>query len=271
MIPFDYIVEWRKSAPWAADSQVEQDLVIHRALVCLFGEPEVARSMAFRGGTALYKLHLRPPARFSEDIDLVQTSPGPIGTVLDSIRRSLDPWLGAPKRDLKEGRVVLIYRFLSEDRHPLPLRLKVEINSREHFSVLGFEERPLDMESRWFNGSASVRTYRLEELLGTKLRALYQRKKGRDLFDLHMASCRSAVDPAAMVHCLLRYLEHDERSISRAEFEENLAEKLVDKVFMGDVAPLVAPGFEWSMEDAARYVLEEVVPLMPGEPWKGRE
>ena len=41
------------------------------------------------------------------------------------------------------------------------------------------------MASRWFTGAAKVLTYDLDELLGTKLRALYQRKKGRDLFDLN--------------------------------------------------------------------------------------
>lgn len=40
------------------------------------------------------------------------------------------------------------------------------------------------MRSPWFHGEALLLTYCAEELLGTKMRALYQRKKGRDLFDL---------------------------------------------------------------------------------------
>ena len=39
------------------------------------------------------------------------------------------------------------------------------------------------MENSWFSGRCELTTYALEELLGTKLRALYQRAKGRDLFD----------------------------------------------------------------------------------------
>ena len=58
---------------------VEQDLVISRALVEMYSVPELADLLAFRGGTALYELHLRPPARYSEDIDLVQFQPEPIG------------------------------------------------------------------------------------------------------------------------------------------------------------------------------------------------
>ena len=271
MIPFDYITEWRAEAPWAAEAQVEQDLIISRAVVSMFAESEVARLLAFRGGTALYKIHLRPAARYSEDIDLVQVVAGPIGGVLDAIRRALDPWLGVPRRATKEGRIVLIYRMTSEGRPPVPMRLKVEINSREHFTVFGIEEHELAVRSRWFTGSVRVKTYHLDEMLGTKLRALYQRKKGRDLFDLFIASRRARVSAARVVECLGRYLEHNGIRVTRAEFEMNLNEKLSDDTFLSDVAPLVAPDVDWSIGDAAGYVQREILPLLPGEPWRGRE
>ncbi len=98
MIPHDFITEWRQHASWIEDSQVEQDLVICRALVEIFSLEEAARTLAFRGGTALHKLHLAPAARYSEDIDLVQMVAGPIGPVLDALRGVLDPWLGEPRR-----------------------------------------------------------------------------------------------------------------------------------------------------------------------------
>lgn len=184
MIPVDFITEWRAQAPWPQAAQVEQDLVLSRALVEIFQDENIAEAVAFRGGTALFKLHLTPAPRYSEDIDLVQTIAQPIGETLDTMRSRLDPWLGQPKRSFKQGRVTLVYRFDSEDAQPLPLRLKVEINSREHFNVLGLERKQFEVRSRWFSGAASIVTYALDELLGTKLRALYQRKKGRDLFDL---------------------------------------------------------------------------------------
>ncbi len=271
MIPFDYITEWRAQAPWTMDAQVEQDLVLTRAVVSMFAEPEVARLLAFRGGTALYKLHLRPAARYSEDIDLVQVEAGPIGGVLDAIRRTLDPWLGQPKRVAKEGRVVLIYRFSAEGQPPVPMRLKVEINSREHFTVFGIEERDFAVRSRWFSGATKVKTYQLDELLGTKLRALYQRKKGRDLFDLFLASRRADVTAERVVACFNRYLEHDGLRVTRAEFEMNLHEKLSDDTFLSDVGPLIAPDVAWNLADAAGYVQREILPLLQGDPWKGAE
>lgn len=183
MIPRDFITEWRAEAPWVQDAQVEQDLVICRALVELFRDTELNSRMAFRGGTALYKLYIKPAARYSEDIDLVQVNSEPIGVALDRIRFVLDPWLGTPNRDQSEGRVTLRYRFKSEDQPPQSLRLKVEINSREHFSAFGIKRVPFVVTSRWFSGEAQVATYEVNELLGTKMRALYQRRKGRDQFD----------------------------------------------------------------------------------------
>jgi hypothetical protein len=126
VIPRDFVFEWRDRAPWVLDRQLEQDLVISRALVELFSHPAIADSLAFRGGSALYKLHLTPAACYSEDIDLVQSSPGAIGPILDAIRSVLDPWLGPSKWKQTEGRVTLAYRFESEEVPPVPLRLKVE-------------------------------------------------------------------------------------------------------------------------------------------------
>jgi predicted nucleotidyltransferase component of viral defense system len=98
MIPRGHITAWRAHAPWPQDAQVEQDLVISRAIVELFADVEIQRSLAFRGGTALHKLFLSPAARYSEDIDLVQVDALPIGATLDRCRAVLDPWLGAPRR-----------------------------------------------------------------------------------------------------------------------------------------------------------------------------
>ncbi len=269
MIPFDFITEWRRSAPWIADAQVEQDLIISRALVEMFNQPTVAESQVFRGGTALFKLFLTPGARYSEDIDLVQIVSGPIGPCLDSIRKALDPWLGDPGRSINEGGVTLLYRVQSEGPPPVPIRLKVEINTREHFSVLGLQKKAFRENSRWFKGKAFIPTFELDELMGTKHRALYQRKKGRDLFDLWSADRHGGVDNGRIVGCFLHYLAADGLRVSRAEFEANLSKKLADPRFLNDVAPLLAPRVPWDIEDAERYTKEDILVRLPGKPWKG--
>lgn len=271
MIPRDYITEWRAQAPWVQDFQVEQDLVISRTLVALFTHPLLGKSLAFRGGTALYQLHLKPPARYSEDIDLVQINAEPAGRVMEALRKVLDPWLGRPQWKQTEGRVTFVYRFESEDMPPLRLRLKVEINSREHFAVYGLTRVPFAVSSRWFEGACEIGTYALDELLGTKLRALYQRKKGRDLFDLAIALQKATVDPDRILAAFSKYMDHGGHSVTRAEFERNIQAKLRDPQFTADIGPLLADGFSWDIEAAAMTVRSRLIERLPGEPWQGEK
>lgn len=268
MIPRDYITEWRAEAPWVQDFQVEQDLVICRALVAIFTHPILSKALAFRGGTALYKLYLTPAARYSEDIDLVQVKAEAAGPVMDALRDTLDPWLGKPQWKQTEGRVTFNYRFLSEDPTPLPLRLKVEINTREHFTQYGLQQAPFSMKSRWFTGACNISTYSLDELLGTKLRALYQRRKGRDLFDMSTALMQGITDPARIVASFSRYMSEGNYHITRALFEENLTAKLTDDRFLTDIPPLLATGRTWDAQEAAKMVMRELIAQLPGDPWK---
>ena len=193
MIPRDYINAWRERAPWNEDFQVEQDLVISRALVEIFSDPFLADALAFRGGTALYKLYLRPPARYSEDIDLIQVEPGPAGTLMDRLRSALDPWLGPAQWKQSRGRVTFGYRFWSEDVPAMRLRLKVEINTREHFAVLGITKRAFRVDSRWYTGTTDIATFELDELLATKLRALFERNLAAKLRNPQFSADMSAL------------------------------------------------------------------------------
>lgn len=271
MIPRAHITAWRARAPWPTDAQVEQDLVLSRALVELYGNASIARTVAFRGGTALHKLFFSKPGRYSEDIDLVQIGAGPIGPILDTIRASLDSWLGEPKRKHSQGRVTMIYRFETTTKPVQLMRLKVEINTREHFSVLGIQHRPFVIESPWFSGKADISTYRIEELLGTKLRALYQRKKGRDLYDLWHTLASLDIDDRKVVACFGRYLDHDGLAVSRAELEENLSSKLRNRSFLGDISPLLPTGVTYNIADAGELVGQRLIVKLQGEPWRGSE
>lgn len=268
MIPRDYITEWRENAPWVQDFQVEQDLVICRALVNIFTHPLLRDALAFRGGTALYKLYLSPAARYSEDIDLVQVNAGVAGDMMDALREVLGHWLGRPNWKQTEGRITFNYRFQSEDPTPIPLRLKVEVNTREHFTVHGFQKVPFAVNSRWFRGECDITTYGLDELLGTKFRALYQRRKGRDLFDMATALAQEGVDPRRIIAAFSHYMAQDGHQITRAIFEENLSVKLADTRFRSDIPPLLAEGRDWNVTDAAAAIMQTLCPLLPGEPWK---
>ena len=269
MIPSDHIAEWRENAPWPEAYMVEQDLIIARALVEMFSNPDVAKGLAFRGGTALYKLYILPPMRYSEDIDLVQVHSGPVGALLDALHKTLDPWLGIPRWSQKAGRIALVYRVQSGDTPPLTLRLKIEINTREHFSAFEFKRIPFSVESRWFDGAADILTYELDELLATKMRALYQRKKARDLFDLDAGLSKEDTNADRIVEAFNAYLEQEGGFVTRAMFERNLSQKLRDLRFSADINPLLSGNAKWDIANAAQAVFNRLVARLPGEPWKG--
>ncbi len=259
MIPKGFIDAWRSQAPWRSDAKVEQDLIIARSLLALFSDSDLSRLLVFRGGTALHKLYFQPPRRYSEDIDLVQTAAGPIGPVFDAMRSTLDPLLGKPQRKQGPGVVTLTYRMASEIPPIVPLKLKIEINSREHFSVLGTRRVTFAMASPWFSGRCDVPTFSLEELLGTKLRALYQRRKGRDLFDLWLGLTEGQADPDGIVSCFRRYMEHGGVSVSRKDFVLNLAGKRLHPAFTSDLGDLLPSGLDFDTQSALDVVEHTLV------------
>jgi len=269
VIPQANITAWRANAPWPDDAQVEQDLVLTRALIQLFSEPKLEGRIGLRGGTALHKLFIQPACRYSEDIDLVQTEAGPIGTILNTIRANLDSWLGKPTRARAEDSVTLVYRFASEIPPVRPLRLKIEINTREHFTVLGFISRQVTADNPWYFGKADITTFQIDELLGTKLRALYQRRKGRDLFDLWLGISRGMVDPPRVVTCFGEYMQREGHCVSRAQFEQNLHDKESDPAFLADIRPLLRADVEYEAAMAIAQVREVIIDKLPGTAWRG--
>jgi predicted nucleotidyltransferase component of viral defense system len=269
LIPRANITAWRTVAPWPSNEQVEQDLVLSRALVAMFSQKVVAGRVVLRGGTALHKLFFGTGGRYSEDIDLVRRDAGPISELVTAVREALDSWLGGPKWKQGQGRFTLSYRFETTFAPISTRRLKIEINTREHFAVLGTVTRPFTVENPWFTGTAELTVYHLDELLGTKLRALYQRKKGRDLYDLWLALGTGKPNPDRVIECFQRYMDHDGAAVSRAEFEANLAAKLASAVFLEDLRPLVPPEAEYDPVEAAEVVKDALIARLPGEPWKG--
>jgi len=260
MIPKPYIAKWQEQVPWKQFYQVEQDLVISRALIEIFSDNFLRENLAFRGGTALHKLYLNPASRYSEDIDLVQIKPGPIKPIMQRIGEVITFF--EEKRNTKIGGhgAKALYRFTSE-YEGIRLRLKLEINCKEHFKVLDWVDFPFEVVSEWFTGSAKIKTYSINELLGTKLRALYQRSKGRDLFDLDYSRLNMKLDIDQIIKCFKEYTTFStgNRPPSQKEFLMNIEEKEQDPNFTGDMEALLRTGIEYNQEKAFEWLKSELI------------
>ncbi len=263
MIPKAYITEWSNNVPWQTNEQVEQDLVICRALIEIFKDDFLADNLAFRGGTALHKLYLQPQPRYSEDIDLVQVRSEPIKETIQHLQKALS-FLGKSNVTPRKDNNTVYYRFESEFPPVQKMKLKIETNCREHFSILGWEKKPFNVKSEWFQGECQLTTYKLEELLGTKLRALYQRRKGRDLFDLWKALTSSNANPDLIIKCYKEYMNFSlEKPIpSKKEFLLKIEAKKIDPDFLGDTAALLRPDEKYNHEEAFKIVIDTLIERM---------
>ena len=272
MIPTMNITAWSAKAPWAEMRQVEQDLIISRAIIELYRDPALAKELRFRGGTALHKLHFPAPLRYSEDIDLVRTTAGPIGPILDGIRRALEPWLGRAAFAQSEIAPKLRFRTRAED-DSADIKLKVEIHTREIEALDPPQTINYSVENPWFTGAARIATFSREELLSTKLRALLQRDKGRDLLDLaHALQTFDGLNTARIIECLGHYLEGGGTPISRAQAEQRMFAKLTAPRFVADIRPLLSPEGAAKLTDEAimrafASVFDRLIGIIPGEPW----
>lgn len=269
MIPASYIQEWSSKAPWPDSRQVEQDLIISRALCDLFNSPALAGKIAFRGGTAINKLLFRQSLRYSEDIDLVQTQPEPIGTTIDAVRDGL-AWLGNCNRHQAGHSMHLVFKFAPEADPDTRLKLKVEINTREHGSLYGIRQYPFEIDSSWHQAKTDILSFEPEELFGTKLRALLQRRKNRDLFDLHEGFKQLSMDPDKLIACFEHYLALEGTPITRAIAERRMLEKL-NRSLTDDIAPLLPAGIRFDDDDAMdafNHVWTELITRIKGDPWK---
>ena len=184
-----------------------------------------------------------------------------VGPTLDAIRKLLTPWLGEPQWRITERSAKLVYSY--QRINQLRGKLKIEINTTEHFQVLPLILEPFHVDSEWFQGTAQVATYELTELMATKLRALYQRRKGRDLFDLWYVFQKGLVEVKPMLEAFEQYYARERTPISRKLFQGNLELKKLNEDFKTDMHLLLPYGTQWDFEEAYQFVMGHIINKLP--------
>ena len=256
MIPASDITAWGVTRPWPSRAAVEQDLLLARLIVELYTHPYLRDELVFRGGTCLHQVHLSTPLRCGEDLDFVRRTHLGIGLVFDALR-DVARVVGLDVRGTEVGEhPKMRLRAAPEDGGP-PLRIKIEINTHETSPAHALVRMPFGVDTAWFCGDAEVLTFSSAELAATKLRALFQRKKGRDLFDLWLVLTRLQTPPAAILSGFEPYRPQGYTS-SRAI--DNLRGKQHDPAFRRDLDLLVASQpVTYSIEEAADLVIDSLL------------
>ena len=141
--------------------------------------------------------------------------------------------------------------------------MKVEINTTEHFHVLPLRLAKFYIGSEWFAECANIVTYEIDELMSTKLRALYQRRKVRDLFDLWYVLTNKLVNLDKVFEVFAQYCDYNGVQISGREFIKNLELKKDNRDFKSGMHILLPSKFNWNFEEDYQFVLNEVIRRLP--------
>lgn len=155
----------------------------------------------------------------------------------------------------------------------MQIRLKVEINIAE---IEAFDTPVLidySVKNPWFDGATTIPTFSPEELIATKLRALLQRNKGRDLFDLdHALTVLPELNIERVISLFGIYLGLQDQAIGRAEAEKRMLAKFAQPDLLGDIRALLPPDQSEKLDAAAGRnaflrVFKNVIEKIPGQRW----
>ncbi len=272
------VLAHQAKAPWPALYQVEQDLLLCRAMVAIFNDDFLRKQVAMRGGTVLHKVHLAPASRYSEDIDLVVVGERPEEHIRAALGRVLRDVLGRPKawgweslklaaRNLARPSRLLrvVYEVPSVSEPGRTLSIEVEANVTERLAHRPMLPVPFSVPFRDATLSTTIVSFDIHEMMGAKMRALFQRKKGRDLFDLYWALTAPSVEtvvPVEIIRSFQHYMAQEGTVVPRQEFLHQLELRLADAGFRTDMEPLLRTGVDYDPKAAGPYVRDTLLMLL---------
>ncbi|HEY3761988.1 MAG TPA: nucleotidyl transferase AbiEii/AbiGii toxin family protein [Verrucomicrobiae bacterium] len=272
------IIAHQSVVPWPNLFQVEQDLLLCRAMSALFEDSFLQQQIAMRGGTLLHKVYLPPPARYSEDIELVVFGDRPEGHIRKALNRVLRNVLGIPKQSVLDNLKLAIRNTVKPSRvlrmtYELPslaetgrtLQVIVEANVTERKPFQPVVKIPFEFSFQDSTMKTRINGYDIHEMLGTKMRALFQRRRGRDLFDLYWAlkMAKPAIAPDKIINSFKHYLRLEQSAARQEEFVAILEGHLADRGFCSDMDPLLRAGITYDPQQAGEMVRTKLLELLP--------
>ena len=246
---------------WADEQELsdllfaESDYRLVTILEAIYRDNFLAERLLMKGGTAINKLYLGETSRLSVDLDFNYI--GPKEQVLKerkTIREGLRTLLEEQDKSYAThwqpayGQTTIKARF-----KPLAGQtqsLKIEISHIERFPILPSVQKQVKTP----NGLANAVTYTLEELTSTKLRALMERFKGRDIYDLYYISPLKP-NPTITRKMFLSYFYKSRKIYNPNIHYQGLAKRYENKSYVDDVSTFIKPTVKFNLGTAAKEVI----------------
>jgi predicted nucleotidyltransferase component of viral defense system len=187
----------------------EKDYLLALVLKILYGS-HLADKLVFKGGTALHHLYL-DQLRFSEDLDF-----GSLAEVtLDDLQEIFSEYefLEIKKASLSDYTLKIArLRFQGPLGQPNSLRIDIDLTQEVILPARFVRYR------NFYHVDVEVLGMDMVEICAEKMRAMNERARYRDFYDLAMAFKKSKVDPHRMMEILER------KELRRELRKENLLE-----------------------------------------------
>ncbi|MBI2937176.1 MAG: nucleotidyl transferase AbiEii/AbiGii toxin family protein [Thaumarchaeota archaeon] len=235
----------------------EQDFRLVHMLTAIAENTDTAQKLYLKGGTAINKLYLQDKglSRLSVDLDfnhigskeqVIQERNEIINQLLKTVRKHDSYYhLDIRKKRYEQTTIHATYTSLAISD---PQHIKIEISHVERFPILPTQIRPLSLPKE---GKVSLTTYSLEELISTKIRAFYDRLKGRDVYDLWSANRTGSLDKTAVRKLFLYYFYKDRKIFNPKTFFKQMHKAITENTISNDVSGYVRPDIGFNLQQAS--------------------
>jgi len=163
--------------------QVEKDYLQH--LVLLFFSNYITTEVIFKGGTALQKAYALN--RFSEDLDFTLVKKIDLDIIIKKVNADLNNFGFITESEQIKSKTSKNYRlkikgplFEGTEKTIATLRIEVSLRNDLLFEADLKENTPIYTDIRPY----SIFVMNPKEILAEKIRAIFQREKARDVYDL---------------------------------------------------------------------------------------
>lgn len=214
---------------------------IQLEILRMISSSDLRRTISFKGGTALHLVFNMD--RYSEDLDFSLSTPVPPRIILNTIRKILKDE-NITDFAIKKKTVLVEIR---QQFRPQNFRVKLEINTED---IVPSELKTL--YSEYVPTQFTMQIMRTDYLIAQKVRALIQRGKGRDLYDLWFILRTKLPINTAIVSELTGFKKSD----VLGKLEESII-NLGEKEIASDLNPFIKPSLrQWIREGLKKDVIQ---------------